>query len=212
MNKKGSFSIIFGILLIAAALSLTAYNFWDSNRAGMASQELVQALPIPETVVPVNPSLHLAMIGATDIPEMPAEVPKLDTEVPEMVVAPLSGQPCIGVLDVPEYRLSLPIIEIYSLDNLQAAPCVYYGSYFTNDLVICGHNYTTHFGKLRDIPLGSDIYLTTVDGCVYHYVVDNLETLSAYSVTEMTQGDWDLILFTCTTDGQSRRAIRCILD
>lgn len=197
--------------MIAAALSLTAYNFWDSSHAGAVAQKLVQSLPISEIVVPVNPSLHLAMIGATDIPEMPAEIPELDTAISEMATAQLSGLPCIGILEVPEYNLSLPIIQDYSLDNLQVAPCVYYGSYFTSDLVICGHNYTTHFGKLRDIPLGSDIFLTTVDGCVYHYMVDNIEVLGAYSITEMTEGDWDLTLFTCTTGGQSRCAIRCVL-
>ena len=31
------------------------------------------------------------------------------------------------------------------------------------------------------------------------------------SVQEMTDGDWDLTLFTCTVGGKSRVTVRCVL-
>ena len=51
--------------------------------------------------------------------------------------------------------------------------------------------------------------LTDMDGNVFSYEVSSLETLSPYAVSDMTSGDWDLTLFTCTVGGQSRLAIRC---
>ena len=52
--KKGTLSIIAGLLLIAAALSLTAYNLWDDRRAGAEAQRiLTELLPqIEEDPVP----------------------------------------------------------------------------------------------------------------------------------------------------------------
>jgi len=44
MRKKGAFLITLGLLLIAAALCLTAYNIWDADRADKAAQSAVQSL------------------------------------------------------------------------------------------------------------------------------------------------------------------------
>ena len=48
-----------------------------------------------------------------------------------------------------------------------------------------------------------------MDGTVFRYKVDSLETLSPYAISDMTSGGWPLTLFTCTVGGQSRLAIRC---
>ena len=50
MKRKGSVCIILGALLLLAALGLTAFNRFDSRRAGRASAEAVQQLQavIPE--------------------------------------------------------------------------------------------------------------------------------------------------------------------
>jgi len=48
-----------------------------------------------------------------------------------------------------------------------------------------------------------------VDGNVFAYKVVETETLSPFSIEEMTTGDWDLTLFTCTVGGQNRVAVRC---
>ena len=37
-----------------------------------------------------------------------------------------------------------------------------------------------------------------------------VETLAPTAVDEMTGGDWDLTLFTCTYSGQARVTVRCV--
>lgn len=44
---------------------------------------------------------------------------------------------------------------------------------------------------------------------VFDYVVSELEILEPYAVSQMTEGDWDLTLFTCTPGGQHRVTLRC---
>ena len=48
-----------------------------------------------------------------------------------------------------------------------------------------------------------------MDGNVFSYEVMALETLAPTAVEEMTEGDWDLTLFTCTVGGTTRLAVRC---
>lgn len=56
-------------------------------------------------------------------------------------------------------------------------------------------------GALPCISVDSEIRFTDVDGNVFRYRVAGLETLSATAVEEMTCGEWDLTLFTCTMNG-----------
>ena len=76
-------------------------------------------------------------------------------------------------------------------------------------MVIAGHNYSGHFGTLKNLAPGDALSFTDIDGNVFSYTVVELETLPPYAVEEMTSGDWDLTLFTCTVGGQSRLAVRC---
>lgn len=196
-RKAGTFSIVLGLLLIAAALSLTGYNYLDSQRAGEAAEEILHEIALPESLSKTSPKMHMT------IRNEPLEIPLMATQE-------VNGLEIIGILEVPSCNLRLPVASGWSYEKLEVAPCVYTGSYFTDDLVICGHNYATHFSPLKFIPVNSDIYLTTVDGFVYHYQVNNLETVHPTSIEQMiTSTDWDLTLFTCHSGGQTRCAVRC---
>lgn len=70
------------------------------------------------------------------------------------------------------------------------------------------YNYYSHFGYLRDL---SPVVFTDVDSNAFRYEVFEIETLSSTSVAEMTGGDWDLTLFTCTIGGKKRIIVRCTL-
>lgn len=201
-NKRhtGRGEMLIGLLLLAAALLLTGYNLWDSRRAGQSADEILQELVLPPVLQEAATASQWFLpsaAAATELREMPTQL--------------INGLRCIGVLEVPKVQLVLPVICDWDYEKLELAPCVYTGSYYTNDLVICGHNYSTHFSPLKDIPLGEDIYFTSVEGYVYHYTVDNLETVQPTAVEQMvSEGDWDLTLFTCHTGGQTRCAVRCV--
>ena len=184
-KRTGTACIVIGLLLMAAALSLTLYNRWDANRADRAAQEVVTKLKA----------------------EIPSQVTDSDRDMPTIE---FDGNRYIGILEIPALDLTLPVMEDWDYEKLKTAPCRYSGSYYTDDLVIAGHNYARHFSPLKWIDVGSDIYFTSVIGQVYHYTVSNVETLQPAQVEDMTAGDWDLTLFTCNTGGQSRCTVRCI--
>jgi LPXTG-site transpeptidase (sortase) family protein len=123
-------------------------------------------------------------------------------------------KPFFGALDK-----KLPVLEDWSYENLKISPCRYSGGYYTDDLVICGHNYYRHFTPVKDnLGMGEDVYFTSVEGLTIHYVVTNRETVEPTAVEQMIENtsnsetsllDWDMTLFTCNLGGQTRCAVRC---
>ena len=205
MSKRGKLCTALGLLLLLAALLLTAYNLWRDAMASISVdfvlEHLTPALSSRQAALPALPS-------GEDLEEafIPDYVLNPEMAMPEETI---DGRSYIGVLDIPALGLSFPIISEWSYDALQIAPCRYSGSAYLDNLVIAGHNYRSHFASLPQLQPGDSVTFTDMDGNVFSYVVSSLETLSPYAISDMTSGDWDLTLFTCTVGGQSRLAIRC---
>ena len=130
----------------------------------------------------------------------------------EMPTQEIDGQTYIGMVEVPSLELSLPVISEWTYPRLKKAPCRYVGSVYSKDMVICGHNYDRHFGRLKDLAVGDEVRFTDMDGNVFFYTVCGTEQLGKYAVEEMLAGEWDLTLFTCTKGGRMRVTVRCRLE
>ena len=127
----------------------------------------------------------------------------------DMPVERIDGIEYVGILQLPALSLELPIASQWSYPVLRKAPARYSGSAYTQDLVICGHNYTSHFGNLSALEPGDPVVFVDMDGNVFQYQVAEQELLNAEDVEAMQEGDWALTLFTCTIGGKNRIVIRC---
>lgn len=221
MHKKGSLLIAMGLLLLAAALLLTGYNFWDAARADRAAQSAVQEL---KTLIPTaEPATVLPTEEMTQ--PMPAETQPRETEAPqetqvpttaplfgvhkEMPTVTLNGYRYIGVLEIPALELSLPVMEDWDYDRLNISPCRFTGNLYDGDLVLCAHNYPQHFGNLKELDVGAAVRFTDAEGNVFRYEVKTIDSVGGDDLDGMLGGEWDLTLFTCTTSGQTRYVVRC---
>ena len=77
--------------------------------------------------------------------------------------------------------------------------------------MICAHNYTSHFGRIKELHSGDEIVFTDVTGRQYPYAVISIEQYPGTDVEHIKFGnaeEWDLTLFTCTLNGQSRVTVR----
>ena len=198
-KKKGTWLMTGGLLLIAAALLLACFNLWDERRATSSAGEALRELEAvrPEEAEATEP-------GEAEIPAYLLDPGR------EMPAVEVDGSRYIGVLEVPSLGLELPVMETWSYPNLRVAPCRYSGSAYQDDMIVAAHNYKTHFGQLKELRPGDEVRFTDTEGNVFRYAVAELETLGKYDVEEMTSGDWDLTLFTCTYGGQSRVTVRCL--
>ena len=201
-QKIGRACMIVGILLILGALALLGYNQWDANRADQASQDALGKLEetLTETIEDKTKD------------EEPVVQPELDPEQ-EMTVTDIDGWGYIGYLSIPSIGLELPVMSEWSYPGLKIAPGRYAGSVFTDDLVICGHNYARHFSPVKRLAVGTTVQFVDMDGREWDYTVSKVETLQPTQIEEMVGkadgDDWDLTLFTCTTGGSARCAVRC---
>ena len=188
-DGKGKAFILLGALLLLGAASLTGYNLYDAHRAEEASNHITRIV----------------------FEKMMDEVVRETEEIP---VVRVEENDCMGILEIPSRDLTLPVMAQWDYEKLKISPCRFSGSCEKKNLVICAHNYPSHFGSIRNLSPGEDVYLTTADRTVYHYLVSGLETLLPDRVDEMTgleDETWDLTLFTCSLSGQTRCAVRCVL-
>ena len=199
-KQEGLLLITIGLLLIAAALFLVSYNLYDELRAEQAARQAVNKLEASTNQEP------LASDERTVIPDYVLS-PNM-----EMPVETINGIDFIGVLRIPTLELELPVISEWNYPNLKTAPCRYSGSAYLNNLIICGHNYTSHFGTLKNLWEGDIATFTDMDGNVFTYKMVERETLNPTDIEGMESGNWDLTLFTCTVGGQSRVTIRFELE
>ena len=196
MKNKGYLWIILGVLLLVTALLLAGYNIQDEKEAEENSEKILMELV---------PRVESATKNIEDIPDYQTF---FDMEMP---VAEIEGNEYIGVLEIVSKELELPVMSEWSYPKLKIAPCRYSGSVYKNDMIICAHNYGSHFGGLKSMVQGEQIKFTDVDGNVFLYEVAEIEILDPYATVEITEGDWDLTLFTCTYGGRDRVTVRCIL-
>lgn len=184
-----------GLLLIAAALALVAYNIADAQRAAKSAAQALEAL---EQASPA--------VSAAEPDAVPAYVADPDMEMPTVTV---EGNDYIGQMDIDALGLSLPVISEWSYPALKVAPCRYTGSAYQDNMIIAAHNYSSHFGRLSQLSAGDAVRFTDVDGNVFTYTVSQIEDLPGTAIEEMQAGDWDLTLFTCTLGGRTRVTVRC---
>lgn len=193
--------MILGTALILGALALFLWNQWETSLAGDAALEAM-------------PQLLTEIAQAQSAPETEAEMPNIplellteeDLKMTEMVI---NGRAYIGYLSIPDLKLDLPIQSEWSYPSLQVSPCRYCGSLKGENLVLLAHNYSTHFGKISSLTEGARLTFTDMDGKIWKYEVAAKDVLDPYAVEEMTAGDYDLTLFTCTYGGASRVTVYC---
>ena len=178
-----------GALLLLAGALLAGQNLLTERRAARQTADLLAAV---ETRIAA-----------------PADLP-----APEVTGDPWAGYEVIGVVGLPDLGLGLPVLADYTQDLLAVAPCRY-----TDDLalepgqlVVAGHNYRTHFGRLGELAPGSRITWQNLDGVTYTYTVTEVTEIDAGDREALEQGDWDLTLFTCDVTRTRRILVRAALE
>lgn len=196
MRKKlGIACMSVGAFLLICALGLLVWNFTEANRAEMFSTQAVS-------------ELKEVIVKDTQPQNSPAET-DLSTADNQMKELEIDGYEYIGYLSVPTQNLELPVMSQWDYDRLQISPCRFSGNIAEENLVIIAHNYSSHFGNLDRLELNEKILFTDTDGNVIAYKVATVDVVPPESAEEVTAGNFDLALVTCTYSGKTRFVVYC---
>lgn len=200
-RKLGNILMILGAVLILSALSLFLKNQYEQSSA-------------EKSVEAVMPQLRQAIYANVEetagITGEDLTIPMETVPVPaEMTEVEIDGYAYIGFLSIPTLNLELPVMSQWDYVRLKISPCRYFGTTIEDNMVIAGHNYNRHFRPIHSLSEGDSVIFTDMDGEVIFYEVAALDILAPTATEEVTAGDFDLTLFTCTYGGKSRRAVYC---
>lgn len=180
--------------MLAGALSLTMYNVWEDRQAGESAEHILENMEVRQPEEALQPE------------EQPLYEKYPDMEMP---VVEVDGNRYIGTISMPTLGKELPVVENLSEELLRIAPCRYKGSVYSDDMILAGHNYKKHFGGIRRLRIGDEVFFTDADGNRFDYEVNEIELIPGEGVEAMDAGDWDMTLFTCNLGGKSRITVRC---
>lgn len=190
-NKYGLKMVYAGNLLIMLSFCISIYNACEDYMAGNSAKTAV---------------LRIEAIDISQTEEIPLYISHPDIEMPTETI---DGYDYIGIFEVPSINLTLPVISRWSYPALKTAPCRYMGSVYKDNMIIAAHDYRRHFAPLKNLPEKTEVVFTDMAGNRFEYVVTLKEILEPSAVEELVSGQWDLTLFTCTSDALHRVVIRC---
>ena len=204
-NKFGIVCIILGAALLLGSVLLSQINQREDAAAQQAAVEV-----LPQLVEQVHERTANDSTEPTEV-ELQIPVELLTEEDKKMTEVEIDGHLYIGYITIPAVQMELPVMSSWSYPKLKIAPCRYTGSVRGEDLVLMAHNYNVHFKRISELEIGDDVFFMDMDGNEIHYQVVGKDILSATAVEEMTSGDFDLTLFSCTYGGSSRMTVYCNL-
>ena len=115
----------------------------------------------------------------------------------------------IGILEIPELSLELPVAADCSLPTLKNSPGCYYGSPDSDSFVIGAHNYNSHFGRLHTLSTGTSLMFTDIEGNEYNYRITDITEVSPDEPEKVCESEHSLALFTCNYSGARRIVVFC---
>ncbi len=182
--------MLLGICCIFFSFCLLCYNNYENRKAEAFSAAVMEVLK--------------QIVEAEKLEEE-----KLSPFDEEMAEKEIDGYKYVGRLYIPALDLDLPVMSTWDAKRLKIAPCRYYGSTKTDNLVIAAHNYRYHFGYIGHLKKEDVIQFTDMEGNESVYKVKRIDQVSPTDVDKVKDTGYDLTLYTCTYGGAKRIVVRC---
>lgn len=221
-KKAFKFEFFLSVFLLCVLSSYAIYAEYDRNKSEEVSKEILQEISFQDTTKLVAEEVIVVRLNA--IPEeknvTTTQVVQIEQkiEVPDEQKLTASDGTIyytIGVINIPSINVNYPILSTYTDELLKIAPCRFHGPNpnEVGNLCIAGHNYknSKFFSKVPNLQLGDKIEITDLSGRMLTYTVydkfivnpDELECTS-----QLTNGNKEITLITCTNDNKQRHIIK----
>lgn len=207
MNNKKKLFTILGRVFFSCAVLLTLFFIKEDRAAGRQSAKLLkefqhQNLENTEEILtdtePYNSTQRI------DVSE------KQKNETKQLKQKQDRNKNILGILEIPKLKRFLPVWNTYSEEQLKMTVCRYGEKEIDEEqLIIAGHSYRSHFGKLGTLKKGDEILFTNSKQEKMTYTVSEVTEIDGNDREGLFSGKWDLTLFTCNLGGKKRILVRC---
>jgi len=199
-KKRYKFLIVIGALLILTAGGLKVYDMVQDYMSGRSARLLLEQMrELPASAPPSGDADSTAEVTV----DASAEQKEIDSAQ--------FAYDVIGILEIPELNLQLPVLSECTNSLLNVSVCRYMGSAEDKPerLIVAGHSYKSHFGNLTKLSVGDKVLFSSLSGAEYSYSVTAITVIAGNGHAALEQGEWDMTLFTCNFDGSKRVVVRC---
>ena len=221
-KKAFKFEFFLSVFLLCVLSSYAIYAEYDRNKSEEVSKEILQEISFQDTTKLVDEEVIVVRLNA--IPEeknvTTTQVVQIEQKIEVQDEQKLTASDgtvyyTIGVINIPSINVNYPILSTYTDELLKIAPCRFHGPNpnEVGNLCIAGHNYknSKFFSKVPNLQLGDKIEITDLSGRMLTYTVydkfivnpDELECTS-----QLTNGNKEITLITCTNDNKQRHIIK----
>ena len=236
-KKKRMYKIDFfiSVFLVFILSSYYIYAEYDKNKGEEQAQEILASMQFESglvddttisfeenaTIIILNEEEPATIRISTTLSE--EEEKRLQEEEIEKLIAESTRYTDSGQAYYPVAKIYIPSIECrYSVLNtsstelLKISPCRFWGPENANEVgnfCIAGHNYRSEkfFSKVPTLKIGDTIELTDLTGrTLTYYIYDKyiVDPNNTACTTQLTNGNIELTLSTCTSDNKNRVIIK----
>lgn len=136
-------------------------------------------------------------------------VPGYEMPVEEVPIGNDVNLKFVGMLNIPSIGLKLPVQSTWSYEQLAYTPCRYAGNVYNDGFVIIAHRFDSHFAPIGELPIGTNINFTDMNGNVFRFRVVSIERLAEDQTADLISDEYAMSLMTCTFSGSTRIVVRC---
>ena len=221
-RKRKIYKIIF-ILCLILIIILTGYYVlaeYDKNQKEQISREILEQMSNNDDTTVEEKVIVVALDNdneeeETPIIEMPSIADNNTNTINSEVTANGQNYKTEAILDYPKLGINYPILSEENEELLKVSLCKYWGPNpnTIGNYCIVGHNYKSGkmFGKLSRAEIGDEIKLTDLNGNSVTYAVYNKYVVDPTDVSctsQLTNGQREITLITCTNYGKDRLVIK----
>jgi len=129
-----------------------------------------------------------------------------DTAMP---VLQIDGEDYAALLELPAFGLALPVADRWQGGDVIAAPSRFWGSAYTDTLVVGGKDHPGQFDFCSKIELGTVVTVTDMTGQRFTYSVARVDRAQTAESSWLLAEEFALTLFCRDTYSMQYIAVRC---
>ena len=240
-KKMYKIDFFISVFLVFILSSYYIYAEYDKNKSEEKAQEILATMQFESglvddtkisfednsTIVILNEEDPAQIIISTTLTEEEKKA-KQEQEIKDLINKTTryteSGQAYYPVarINIPKINCNYSILNTWSDELLKISPCYFHGAEPNEEgnFCIAGHNYRNQkfFSKVPTLVNGDIIEITDLTGRTLKYyvydkfTVDPEDESSTDCTTQLTNGNVEITIITCTNDGKKRVIVKARAD